>query len=90
MSDQPAYQNPALAFEERVDDLVARMTLEEKISQELRSASAQTDVLLQRLIQAVETLAHPPAGQEPAPGSRRGQGAADEAELLKEWDSPLG
>ncbi len=40
MSDQPAYQNPALAFEERVDDLVARMTLEEKISQMVHRAAA--------------------------------------------------
>lgn len=29
----PAYQNPDLPIEERVDDLVSRMTLEEKISQ---------------------------------------------------------
>ena len=74
----------------RIGGLDERLTDQVHAIELLRSASAQTDVLLQRLIQAVETLAHPPAGQEPAPGSRRGQGAADEAELLKEWDSPLG
>jgi beta-glucosidase len=40
MSDQPAYKNPALSFEERVDDLIARMTLEEKISQMAHRAPA--------------------------------------------------
>lgn len=30
---QPAYKNPALPMEQRVDDLVSRMTLEEKIAQ---------------------------------------------------------
>jgi beta-glucosidase len=40
MSDQPAYKNPDLTFEERVDDLVARMTLEEKISQMVHRAPA--------------------------------------------------
>ncbi|MBN1564848.1 MAG: glycoside hydrolase family 3 C-terminal domain-containing protein [Anaerolineae bacterium] len=40
MSEQPAYQNLALSFEERVDDLVARMTLQEKISQTLYRAPA--------------------------------------------------
>jgi beta-glucosidase len=40
MSDQPAYKNPALPFEERVDDLVARMSLEEKISQMVHDAPA--------------------------------------------------
>jgi beta-glucosidase len=36
----PTYMNPALPFEVRVDDLVGRMTLEEKISQTLNSAPA--------------------------------------------------
>ncbi len=74
----------------RIGGLDQRLTDQVHAIELLRSASAQTDVLLQRLIQAVETLAHPPAGQEPAPGSRRGQTAADAAEVLKEWDSPLG
>jgi beta-glucosidase len=30
---EPPYKNPALPFEQRVDDLVSRMTLEEKVSQ---------------------------------------------------------
>jgi beta-glucosidase len=37
---QPAYKNPALPVEKRVDDLVSRMTLAEKISQMLHSAPA--------------------------------------------------
>ncbi len=36
----PAYRNPALPVEARVDDLVGRMTLEEKISQILNTAPA--------------------------------------------------
>jgi len=32
-SGELPYKNPALSFEERVDDLVSRMTLEEKVSQ---------------------------------------------------------
>ncbi len=36
----PAYKNPALSMEERVNDLVSRMTLEEKISQMVHSAAA--------------------------------------------------
>lgn len=34
------YQNPELSFEERVDDLVGRMTLEEKVSQMISEAPA--------------------------------------------------
>jgi beta-glucosidase len=40
MCDQPAYKNPALSFEERVRDLVARMTLAEKVSQMVHRAPA--------------------------------------------------
>jgi beta-glucosidase len=40
MCDQPAYKNPTLSFEERVRDLVARMTLAEKVSQMVHSAPA--------------------------------------------------
>jgi beta-glucosidase len=36
----PPYKNPALALEERVNDLVSRMTLEEKVSQLLNAAAA--------------------------------------------------
>ncbi len=36
----PAYKNPDLSIDERVDDLVSRMTLEEKISQMLYSSTA--------------------------------------------------
>src|SRR5258705_1470190 len=36
----PAYKNPALPIEKRVDDLVSRMTLEEKISQMMNGAAA--------------------------------------------------
>src|SRR5581483_12020529 len=32
-SSQPAYKNPNLPIEQRVDDLVSRMTVEEKVSQ---------------------------------------------------------
>ncbi len=38
--DRPAYKNPSLPIEERVDDLLARMTLEEKVSQMMNSAPA--------------------------------------------------
>ncbi len=38
--DQPAYKNPQLPFDERVNDLVSRMTLEEKISQLGHTADA--------------------------------------------------
>ena len=31
--DRPAYLNPALPIDQRVDDLVSRMTVEEKASQ---------------------------------------------------------
>jgi beta-glucosidase len=34
----PPYQNPALPIEKRVDDLVSRMTLEEKVSQMMNAA----------------------------------------------------
>jgi len=37
---QPAYLNPALPVEQRVDDLVSRMTLEEKASQLVNQARA--------------------------------------------------
>ena len=33
MSDQPIYKNPAFSIEERIEDLLGRMTLEEKIGQ---------------------------------------------------------
>jgi len=36
----PAWQNPSLSFEERAADLVARMTLEEKVSQMIDRAPA--------------------------------------------------
>jgi len=36
----PAYKNPDLSVDERVDDLVGRMTLEEKVSQSLNRAAA--------------------------------------------------
>jgi beta-glucosidase len=36
----PAYKNPALPVAERVDDLVSRMTLEEKVSQMMNAAAA--------------------------------------------------
>ena len=39
-SEQLSFYNPDLSFEERVDDLVSRMTLEEKISQMTNSAGA--------------------------------------------------
>src|SRR6185369_1954486 len=37
---KPPYQNPALPIEKRVDDLVSRMTLEEKVSQMMNGAAA--------------------------------------------------
>ncbi|MBN2501192.1 MAG: glycoside hydrolase family 3 C-terminal domain-containing protein [Anaerolineales bacterium] len=40
MTDKPAYKDTSLSFEERVDDLVSRMTLEEKISQMVFDAVA--------------------------------------------------
>jgi beta-glucosidase len=39
-SVDPGYKNPALSFEQRVDDLIARMTLEEKVSQLGHTADA--------------------------------------------------
>ena len=36
----PSYKNPALPIEQRVNDLVSRMTLEEKISQMMNGAAA--------------------------------------------------
>ena len=37
---QPAYLNPALPVEQRVDDLVSRMTLDEKVSQLVNDSAA--------------------------------------------------
>ena len=39
-SDEPAYKNPQLPIEQRVNDLVSRMTLEEKVSQLGHTAEA--------------------------------------------------
>jgi beta-glucosidase len=39
-TEQPPYLDPGLPLEERVDDLVGRMTLEEKVSQLLDQAPA--------------------------------------------------
>ncbi|HPG39135.1 MAG TPA: glycoside hydrolase family 3 C-terminal domain-containing protein [bacterium] len=39
-SKLPAYKNPTLSVEERVDDLVSRMTLEQKVSQMVNAAPA--------------------------------------------------
>ena len=36
----PPYKNPSLPIERRVDDLISRMTLEEKISQMMNGAAA--------------------------------------------------
>src|SRR6266511_4814342 len=36
----PAYKDPSLPIEKRVDDLVSRMTLEEKVSQMMNGARA--------------------------------------------------
>jgi len=38
--DQPPYKNPELSIEERVDDLISRMSLEEKVSQLVNDAPA--------------------------------------------------
>ena len=40
MSEPPDYLNPELPIEERVNDLVSRMTLEEKVSQMAYNAKA--------------------------------------------------
>ena len=37
--NQPAYKNPDLSVEKRVNDLISRMTLDEKISQMMNSAA---------------------------------------------------
>src|SRR5512133_1672614 len=39
-SEKPDYLDPSLPFEERAKDLIARMTLEEKVSQMCNNASA--------------------------------------------------
>ena len=39
-SEKPAYLNPALSIEVRVDDLISRMTLEERASQVVHQAKA--------------------------------------------------
>ncbi|HEY0379784.1 MAG TPA: glycoside hydrolase family 3 C-terminal domain-containing protein [Pyrinomonadaceae bacterium] len=39
-AELPPYKNPALPIEKRVEDLVSRMTLEEKVSQMMNSAAA--------------------------------------------------
>jgi beta-glucosidase len=39
-TSQPDYLNPGLSIERRVDDLVSRMTLEEKVSQMMNKAAA--------------------------------------------------
>jgi beta-glucosidase len=39
-SDRPAYLNPDLSFEARADDLVSRLTVQEKISQLMNAAPA--------------------------------------------------
>ncbi len=39
-NSMPPYKNPALPVETRVDDLVSRMTLEEKVSQMMNAAAA--------------------------------------------------
>lgn len=36
----PAYKDPSLPIEKRVDDLVSRMTLEEKVSQMMNGAAS--------------------------------------------------
>ena len=36
----PDYKNPSLPIDKRVDDLVSRMTLEEKVSQMMNGAAA--------------------------------------------------
>ena len=40
MTELPPYKNPSLTVNERVDDLVSRMTLEEKVSQMVNDAPA--------------------------------------------------
>jgi beta-glucosidase len=43
--DTPAYRNPALTVDERVADLMSRMTLEEKIGQIAPSGNPKTEVI---------------------------------------------
>jgi beta-glucosidase len=44
-SDTPAYRNPSLTVDERVADLMSRMTLEEKIGQIAPSGNPKTEVI---------------------------------------------
>ena len=39
-AQQPTYQNPGAPFEKRVDDLLGRLTLEEKVSQLMNDSAA--------------------------------------------------
>ena len=43
MSDTPAYKNPALPVEERVENLLARMTVEEKVGQMVQLCGRDVD-----------------------------------------------
>jgi hypothetical protein len=68
----------------RIGGLDERLTDQVHAIELLRSASSQTDALLQRLIHAVEALAAP-AESQPLDSIEKA-----EAERAKEWDSPLG
>ena len=48
-TETPAYLNPALPIDQRVDDLVSRMTLEEKASQVVRGVGRDSAVTHSRL-----------------------------------------